>query len=72
MQGKDGGMVNDGAVLGMIDDVHGDELGAERHDVDLGIHRHVGFHHFRDGLSFHSPPRELENRCAVLLRRQSW
>lgn len=35
MQGQDGGMVDDGAMLGEVDDVHGDKLGAEGHDVEL-------------------------------------
>lgn len=69
MQRQDGGVVDDGAVLGVIDDVHGDELGAEGHDVELGTHRLVGIHHLRDGPPLDPPPWELEHRRPVLLRR---
>ena len=69
MQGQDGRVVDDGAVLGVVDDVHGDELGAEGHDVKLGAHRLVGLHHLGDGLPLESPPGELEHRRPVLLCR---
>lgn len=62
-------MVNDGAVLRVIDDVHGDELGAEGHHVEFGSHRLVRVHHRWDGLSLHPPPRELKHGRAVLRRR---
>lgn len=67
MQGQDGGVVDDGAVLGVVDDVHGDELGAEGHDVELGAHRLVGLHHLRDGLPLDPPPRELKHRSPIFL-----
>ena len=35
MLGKDGGMVDDGAMLWTVDDVHGNELGAEGHHIQL-------------------------------------
>ena len=41
MPGEDGGVVDDGAVLGVVDDVHGDELGAEGQDVQVGLDRLV-------------------------------
>lgn len=62
-------MVDNGAMLGVIDDVHGDELGTEGHDVELSSHRLVCVHHLRNGLSLDPPPWELEHRCPVLLRR---
>lgn len=68
VQRQDGRVVNDGAVLGVIDDVHGDELGAEGHHVELGSHRLVSTHHLRDGLSLHPPAGELKHGRAVLLR----
>ncbi len=37
MLGKDGGMVDDGAVFGMVDDLAGDELAAERHHVQVSF-----------------------------------
>lgn len=68
MQRQDGRVVDDGAVLGVIDDVHGDELGAEGHDIELGAHSLVRIHHLRDGLPLHPPPWELEHRSPILLR----
>lgn len=72
MQGQDRGVVDDGAVLGVIDYVHGDELGAEGHDVELGAHSLVRFQHLWDGLPLDSPPWELEHRRPVLLCRHRW
>lgn len=69
MQGQDGGMVDDGAVHGVINDVHRDELGAEGHDVELGAHSLVGIHHLRDGLPLDPPSWELEHWRPILLRR---
>ena len=37
MFGEDGGMVDDGTVLGMVDDLIGNELGAEWHHVQVGF-----------------------------------
>ena len=67
MQGQDGGMVDDGAMLGVVNDVHRDELRAEWHDVEIGAHCLVGLHHLWDGLPLEPPPWELEHRCTVLL-----
>lgn len=61
-------MVDDGAVLRVIDDVHGDKLGAEGHDVEFGSHRLVRIHHLRNGLSLHPPPGEFKHGRAVFLR----
>lgn len=69
VQRQDGWVVDDGAVLGVINYVHGDELGAEGHDVELGTHRLVGVHHLWDGLPLDPPPWELEHRRPVLLCR---
>ena len=35
MPGQDGGVVDDGAVLRVVDDVHGNELGTEGHHIEL-------------------------------------
>lgn len=72
MQGQDGGVVDDGSVGRVVDHVHGDELGAEGHDVELSPHRLVGLHYFRDGLPFDAPPRELKDRRPVLLCHYRW
>lgn len=72
MQGQDGGVVDDGSVGRVVDHVHGDELGAEGHDVELSPHRLVGLHYFRDGLPFDAPPRELKDRRPVLLCNYRW
>lgn len=61
-------MVDDGAELGVIDDLHGDELGAEGHDVELGTRGGVLSHHLWDGLSLDAPARELEDGNSILLR----
>ena len=41
MPGQDGGVVDDGAVLGVVDDVHGNELGAEGQDIQVRLNRLV-------------------------------
>lgn len=69
MQGEDGGVVDDGAVLGVVDDVHGDKLGAKGHDVELSTHHLVGIHHLWDGIPLDPPPRELEHGRPVFLCR---
>lgn len=69
VQRQDGGVVDDGAVLGVVDDIHRNELGAEGHDIELGADRLVGLHHLWDGLPLDTPPWELEHRCTVLLCR---
>lgn len=68
VQRQDGRVVNDGAVLRVFDDIHGDELGAEGHHVEFGSHRLVRVHHLRDGLSLQPPAGELKHGRAVLLR----
>lgn len=66
--GQQGGVVDDGAVLGVVDDLHGDELGAERQDVELGAGGCVLSHHLWDGLALHTPAGEFEDGDAILLR----
>lgn len=61
------GVVDDGAVFGVVDDLHGDELGAEGQDVELCTRCFVLGHHIRDGLALHTPAGELEDSHAVLL-----
>ena len=61
-------MVDDGAVLGVVDHLHGDELGAEGQDVQLGAHGLVLVHHLWDALALQTPAWELEHRHTILLR----
>lgn len=61
-------VVDDGAQFGVVDHLHGDELGAEGQDVELGAGGSVLGHHLWDGLTFDPPARELKDRNAVLLR----
>lgn len=68
MARQQGGVVDDGAVLGVINDLHGDELGAEGQDVELGARGGVLSHHLWDGLALDAPARELEDRNTVFLR----
>lgn len=72
VSGQERRVVDDGAVSGMVDHIHGNELGAEGHDVEFSAHGFVGFHHLRDWLPLHSPARELKHRCAVFFRCHSW
>lgn len=65
---QQGGVVDDGAVFGVVDDLHGDELGAEGQDVELSTSGLVLSHHLRDGLALHTPAGELEDGNAILLR----
>lgn len=67
MPWEEGGVVDDGAVLGTVDDLHGDELRAEGQDVELGPHRPVLVHHLWDGLALQTPAGELEDGDAILL-----
>lgn len=69
VQGQDGRVVDDGAVVGVVDDPHGDELGAEGHDVELSPNRSVGIPHLWEGVPFDSPLWEFENWRPVLLCR---
>ena len=45
MLGQDGGMVNDGAMFGTVDDIHGDKLRAEREYIELSTKRLVFLKH---------------------------
>lgn len=67
MARQQGGVVDDGAQLGVIDDLHGDELRAEGQDVELGARGGVLSHHLWDGLALDAPARELEDGNSVLL-----
>lgn len=68
MARQQGRVVDDGAVFGLVDDLHGDELGAEGQDVELGAGGLVLGHNLRDGLALHTPAGELEDGDAILLR----
>lgn len=67
MARQQGGVVDDGAVFGVVDDLHGDKLGAEGQNVELGARGCVLRHHLRYGLAFHAPAGELEHGHAVFL-----
>lgn len=41
MEGENGGVVDDGAMAWVVNDLHGNELGAERQDVQICPHRLV-------------------------------
>lgn len=68
MARQQGGVVDDGAVLRVVDHLHGDELGAEGQDVEFGARGGVLSHHLWDGLALDAPAGELEDGNAVLLR----
>lgn len=72
VQRQDGWVVDDGAVRGMVDDIHGYELGTERHDVELCAHSLICLHHLCDGLPLDTPPWKLEHWCPILLCRHRW
>lgn len=69
--GKDGRVINDGTVFGVVNYIHGDELCAEGKHVELSTHGSVGLCHLPYGLAFHSPSRELEHRGPIFLGSQS-
>lgn len=68
MARQQGGVVDDGAVFRVVDDLHGDELGAEGQDVELGASGRVLSHHLWDGLALYTPAGELEDGNTILLR----
>ena len=61
------GVVDDGAVLGVVDNLHGDELGAEGQHVELGARGLVLGHHLRQRLALQAPAGKLEDRHVVPL-----
>lgn len=60
-------MVDDRTLFGVVNDLHGDELGAKGQNIEVCLGSLVLIHHFWDGLAFHSPAGELENRDTILL-----
>lgn len=68
MAWQQGGMIDDGAMFGVINDLHRDELGAEGQNIEFCSSSFVLIHHLWDGLALHSPAGELEDRDPVLLR----
>lgn len=46
MPGEQGGVVADAAQSGVVDDLHGYELGAVRQDVQFGVHAFVRVQNF--------------------------
>ena len=71
MPGKNGRVIDDGTVLWAVNDIHGDELRAERKHVELGAHGSVGLCHLLYGLALDSPSRDLEHRSPIFLCSQS-
>lgn len=67
MAGQQGRVVDDGAMLWLVDDFHGDELGAEGQNVELSTRGVILRHHLRDGLTLHTPAGELKDRHAIFL-----
>jgi hypothetical protein len=67
MSWKDGRVIDDALVLGELDDLHWDELGAEGHHIQLGTQGLVLLQDLRDGLTFESPPWVLEHTHAISL-----
>lgn len=60
------GVVDDGAVFRLVDDLHGNKLRAERQDVELSSSLRILVHHLEDGLTLHAPAGEFENSNAIL------
>ena len=67
MARQQGWVVNDRAMFRVVNDLHGDELGAEGQDVELCTDSLVLSHHLWDGLTLHSPTGELEDRHTIFL-----
>lgn len=68
MARQQGGVVDNGAVFRVVDDLHRDELGAEGQNIELSTSGLVLSNHLRDGLALHTPAGELEYRNTILLR----
>lgn len=60
-------MVDDGAMFRVVNDLHGDELGAEGQDIKLSASGCILSHHFWNGLALYTPAGKLEDRDAILL-----
>ena len=69
---QQGGVVDDGLVAGQVDDLVGDELGAEGQDVEVDVQRPVLLEHLRHGHLLHLPPLVLEHRHVLRHRRLGW
>ena len=66
--GKQGRVVDNGAMLRVVDNFHGNKLGAEWQDVQLRIERLVLIQNVRQDRALVPPARELEHGDVVLLR----
>lgn len=71
MPGEQARVVDDGAIAGGTDDLHGDELAAEGQDVELGTQGLVLRHHVGQSLPLCPPAGELEHRHSILLSLQA-
>lgn len=60
--GKDGRVINDGIVFGVVNYIYGDELCVEGKYVEFSIYGFVGFCYFFYGFVFYFLFREFEYR----------
>ncbi len=67
MARQQGGVVDYGAMFWVVDDLHGNELGAEGQYVEFGARVEVLSQHLLDGLTLHTPAGELKDRNTILL-----
>lgn len=71
MPGEQTRVVDNGAMAGGIDDLHGDELAAEGQDIELSTQSLVFCHHVRHSLSSRPPAGELKHWHSILLSLQA-
>ena len=71
MPGEQTRVVDNGAMAGGIDDLHGDELAAEGQDIELSTQSLVYCHHVRHSLSSRPPAGELKHWHSILLSLQA-
>ena len=65
---QQGGVVDDRAVFRVVDDLHGDELGAKGQNIEFSTCGLVLSYHLWDGLALHTPAGGLEYRNTIFLR----
>lgn len=72
MTGKDGWMVNNGAMLWIVNNIHGNKLWAERKDIQLCSNWFIGIKNFLNRLPLHSPPWELKYWGSIFFCSWCW